>query len=150
MNNNPRKLLIRIIALVLGVLILSFIYFRLRPYLSGPYIENINLNNYLEIETYSLTIEARFEHTSAVSINGSPVILNERGEIQHTLALTPGHNIIELELSDDFGNSKNYTYTVISPASEKIYPPLYNEEESLEEPSEELSADQEPIENSNE
>ena len=126
--NNPRKLLIKVLTVVGILMVLLFIYSRVKPIINGPEYQYVNLQEISYQDEYVVSIEAQLIHTQEAKVNGIAVPINQDGNIRYLLALVPGHNIIELELNDNFGNTNISTYQVITPPSDKIYPPLYNEQ----------------------
>ena len=132
---------------VLALVILVFIYSRVKPYLQGPRIVEINLDPVSYQETYSAVLKAELTQSRSAKINTVSSPINERGEIRHVLALTPGRNIIKLELSDSFGKTKTFSYQIMTPSSEEIYPNLYNQAQEPHEENEEETLIEEPEEN---
>ena len=148
MNRDPRALVIKVVAVLIGLGIAIFVISRLFPYIQGPRVKEINVQSIQYQDSYHISIEATVRHTEQVRINSIPTALAQDGSILHTLALNPGRNIIELELSDGFGKTRNYQYTIITPSSDKVYPSVYNQAiETLEEPDEltEVSDDDQEI-----
>lgn len=127
MMSNPRKLIRTVLAVLVGAFILGFIFFRLSPLLRGPKVIEINLQEVQEQPTYMFTLEATVANTNVAYINGVQATVNQDNIIRKPLVLSPGSNIIELKLGDTFDRERIYTYEVITPPSEELYIPLYNE-----------------------
>jgi hypothetical protein len=122
---NPRKSLLVLITIVIAVLILIFIYSRTQGFIKGPQLESINIQEVQYQDEYSVSLEGTVIYTEELRVNGMVVPLNQRGDFTYLLALNPGRNIIELELHDGFENEVLLDYQIITPISEKIYPPIY-------------------------
>ena len=134
------------ITIIVGLAILVFMFSRIRPFLEGPRILSINLEESTYHEEYWIEIIAEVRNTESARVNGVTTSVNENKELRYHLALVPGENPIEIILNGDFKNNKRYLYHIITPSSEELHPSLYsmNEEEGEEtEPSGEAVTEEE-------
>lgn len=148
--NNTRSTITKLIITIAGIAILIFITSRILPYLQGPYISEINLEEEQLQEEYWFVIEGIAKNTETISINTIKAPLAEDGSFTHPFALNQGRNEIIIIVSDGFEDTKQYSYNIVTPTLEEFYAKLYNEavEADTEEETEpeELSTDQqEPV-----
>ncbi|NCT00037.1 hypothetical protein GW765_03615 [Candidatus Parcubacteria bacterium] len=127
MKNNRRTLIIRI-GIILAILLSIFIFSRILPFLLGPRIIDINIEEYQYLHQHSLNLEAKVAYTQSAKVNGVSSQLTQEGIMRHFLALNPGYNLIEVELEDTFGNTKKESFHIIAPDLENIKLPEDNEE----------------------
>jgi hypothetical protein len=141
MKNSSRTLVIYGASILVGLLILLFIFLRVSPLLQGSQVVAINLEPIQEYDEYIITLEAEVEHAESALINGIPVSINQDDRIVTSLALAPGRNVINLVLTDTIDNTQNFEYIIITPALDEVYTPEYNEAVSVyeQESSDELS-----------
>lgn len=58
-------------------------------------------------------IEGTARHARELRINGRPVTMNRDGSFKDEVVLSPGYNIVEVALRDQFDNQKVKTYHVV-------------------------------------
>lgn len=126
-KNNSRSLVIYGVSILVGLLILLFIFLRVFPLLQGSQIVEINLAAVQEYDEYAITLKAEVQHAESAEINGVPVSINQDNRIVAPLALAPGRNVITLVLTDTIDNKRSFEYIVITPALDEVYTPEYNE-----------------------
>ncbi len=112
MFNEPRKILFRALGTTLFIIILIFIYFRYSKYLKGPEITKINIEQYMVVENPSLIIRADIKNTKLVKINNHSIILKDKVKFDEIVVFSPGDNTIEINISDTFGKTKTYLYSI--------------------------------------
>lgn len=144
MRNSSRTLVIYGTSILVGILILLFIFLRVSPLLQGSQVVEINLAPVQEYDEYVITLEAEVRHAESAEINGVPVSINQDNRIVAPLALGPGRNVITLVLTDTIDNKRSFEYIVITPALDEVYTPEYNEAVSVYE---QASSDELPTTN---
>ncbi len=128
--HNPRKILFRSIGLVFFILILVFMYTRFQAYLKGPRMIQSSFDSYTSISRPSAIFFGTTKHTEGMNIDGRTITLDENGGFKEVMVFSPGHTIIEVQLTDTFGRERYYTYNVFA---QYEMAPERDEEEVLEE-----------------
>lgn len=122
MQNNPRKLVGRIIGLGFFVLIILFGFNRFGRYLEGPKIIDINLEQYSEISENPIKIEGRLKNTARLEINGVSTPINDDLSFSKTIVIPHGNSIIEIDIYDTFNKENNYQYWITHSGVSGTYP----------------------------
>lgn len=125
---SSRERIIRTALTIISIFLVVFIISRLYPLLRGPYIQDINISQYQEIEEHYVYIEARFNNTERVSINGVQGTITQDGRLRELIALNLGYNVIEIEAEDSFDNVRRYKYSIYTPSSEELNLDVYTQE----------------------
>jgi len=133
---NPRIFLRRIIFFIIIILLLVFIYSRYGRYVGGPGIKNISLDEINTSREGFVRVEGQFKNAKSAQVNGNILILDPEQGFRKDVALQPGDNIIDVEVTDPFGNTRNYTYHVFSQQDESEKPEP--EPESMESTEEDI------------
>lgn len=132
MTDNPRKVLILIIAVVFFGLIVIFGLNRFNRYISGPSLETISIYDYMAVDTSLLAIEGVAKNTSLIIINGKRISLTEDLEFKKKIVLPSGHSIIEIDVIDGFGHNKRYHYNISNNEIKKMFPKTLTEAQEIE------------------
>lgn len=97
--------------LVLGVV--SLVGYNMHDRIMGsPLIVNTVANG-SNIDSQFLSISGRAPHARELLINGRPVGIDRSGSFNDGVLLSPGYNIVEIALRDQFGNEKIRTYQYV-------------------------------------
>ena len=102
------------VAIVIGVLALYGL-FEAYPLLRGP---TITLATPLDGETIPngvVTIQGTVARTTALTLNGAPLLPDEKGAFSSTLAYPKGTSILTLAARDRFGRVITTTRTIYIP-----------------------------------
>jgi hypothetical protein len=123
MRYDPRKQVRRTLwGIFLGTIILYAI-FQMRDIIFGARLTVNTITDGEVVAEQLITISGNMRHASSVIINGNVVATNQNGDFTDELLLSPGYNLITIDVRDRFGKLIEKTYRV-----------LYNEE-TLAEPS---------------
>lgn len=136
------------VTIIIGAAIVIFMYSRIRPFLQGPRIVAINIEETTYHDEYWIEVIAEVRNTQSALVNGVTTSINQNRELRYHLALVPGENPIEISLNGDFETSKKYLYRIITPPSEELHPSLYSMNEEEEETDKALPETEAPIEES--
>ncbi len=85
------------------------------PLLSGP---RITLTSPTDGESFAdgfARIQGVTTHTEDLSLNGTPLLIDEKGRFSTTLVLPHGGAILSLTATDRFGKTENVRRTIFVP-----------------------------------
>lgn len=88
------------VIVVLGVL--AYALWRSLDYGRGPSIIVEEPSDWSSTSTSTIVVRGRIERANFISLNGSPLAIDERGNWSNTIVLFPGTNITTLEARDRF------------------------------------------------
>jgi len=144
MERNPRRVITTTIGILFFIFILLFGYNRFERYINGPEMVLISLEQYQVIDNFSMVVTGTVKNTQSISINNRPLILNQDNSFTEMIVVSPGLTIIEIDMSDSFGKTKQYLYQIYSTGETTDYYSTYEEtEQPIEE--KELSEEAEII-----
>jgi hypothetical protein len=122
--SSPRNFLVKIIIFIVLVAILVFIYSRYGRFIGGPGIKHISLDDFTSIRGGHVLVEGEFKNAKSARVNGNQLILDPQHGFSIDVALQPGDNIIDVEVTDPFGKTRYYTYHVYSELPESQKPEI--------------------------
>ncbi|MFT5179806.1 MAG: hypothetical protein ACI9GH_000125 [Candidatus Paceibacteria bacterium] len=96
----PKAKIISITSIAL--LLIIYILFNFRIFISGPQIEIIDPQSGSSFEDPFIVIRGKVKNISFLSIDDSPIFVDENGNFGQKLLLSPGLSIIELYARDKF------------------------------------------------
>ena len=85
------------------------------PLLRGPKLVIVSPTNDAAIATGVLTISGKAANTTALTIDGAPVIPDTNGSFSETLALPQGSSILTFTATDRFGRTVTETRQIFVP-----------------------------------
>ena len=106
---------IRSTAAVVLLLLLFYGAFKAAPMLGGP---TLTLSSPLEGQTFPdghLPIIGIAHHTEKLTLNGAPLLIDEKGQFSTSLDLPSGGAILSMTVSDRFGRSHSIERSVYVP-----------------------------------
>lgn len=121
MNKQPDvKKIIRISTLSLGIfLIISYSLFQAKNLILGP---GFTIDEPLDGQTLTeeeFTFSGNAHNVSSITLNDSPIFIDETGVFREKLIAPFGYSIMKLEVKDRFGRSKTeYVHLILK---EKTY-----------------------------
>lgn len=89
--------------LLIVVLIGSYSLFQARKIMSGPTISIASPHNGATVKDSLVFVQGVAENIKEISVNDKPIYVDEYGNFQEKLLLSPGYNIIKLKAKDKFG-----------------------------------------------
>ncbi len=105
---------------LLGISVLSLVGFNMRDRIWGAPLSIDTAKNGATITSPFLPITGVARHARELLINGRPITLTRDGSFNDTVLLSPGYNIVEVALRDQFGNQKVKTYHVVVRIPESV------------------------------
>lgn len=101
-----------------GFVVLAIVGYNMRDRILGTPLSITIAQNGSTVTTPFLPITGVAKHARELSINGRTITVDRSGVFDDEVLLSPGYNIIEVALKDQFGNEKLKTYQiVVSPPS---------------------------------
>lgn len=99
--------------ILLGIGVLGLICFNMRDLLIGAPIEVSATSDGATLSSPILPISGTARHARTLEINGRQVAVDRAGKFSDEILLSPGYNIVEVALQDQFGKKKVKTYHVV-------------------------------------
>lgn len=100
------KWIIRVVAVVLvALIILGYAGFAFRDIFRGPQIivnEPINGSSFA---SSSVAIKGVVDRVQSIELNGRLILIDEQGNFNEIVLLSPGYNVETLQAKDKFGRS---------------------------------------------
>ncbi len=116
MVTSPHKknLLIGISIVFFAIVIVGYGLFQARNLLMGPQIYLASPQNGATI-THSplVTIAGKASNISFISLNDRPIFVNEQGDFNEQLLLSPGYNTWTIMAKDTFGRTITKSFSLI-------------------------------------
>lgn len=103
-----------------GIAVLGFVSFNMRDILFGTplVIHTAQDGDTLSEEFLPVTGKAR--HAETVRINGRNVFTDRDGNFADGVILSPGYNVVEVTLRDQFGKERVKTYRLVLEEQEAV------------------------------
>jgi hypothetical protein len=105
---------------ILGISFIGLVGFNMRDSIWGTPLSISTVKNGTTITDSALPIAGVARHARELLINGRPITLTRDGSFSDTVLLSPGYNIVEVALKDQFGNQKVKTYHVVVRTPESV------------------------------
>ena len=116
MSYTTKQKTITAFALVTGFVLLSvlgFIFGNMRDLLFGAPLSVDTLSNGTTLSDGFLPVKGNAGHAKSVTINGRVVAIDRKGNFADGVLLSPGYNVVEIALRDQFGKEKVKTYHLV-------------------------------------
>jgi hypothetical protein len=89
--------------IILVTFIGSYSVFQARKIMSGPKISIASPHNGATVQDSLIYVAGVAKNIKEISVNDRPIFIDENGNFQEKLLLSPGYNIIKLKAKDKFG-----------------------------------------------
>ncbi len=115
-----RPLTLKQSALILALFgMLGIVLYNTRDILFGAPLRVTTLSNGMHLSESYLAVTGSAPHAKSVLINGRTIFINRKGEFTEPILLSPGYNVIEVGMTDRFGNTKAERYELVFTEEEK-------------------------------
>lgn len=107
---------ITIVAALTGlavILVLGFVFGNIRDVIFGAPLSIHTVSDGTTLSNGFLPISGNAQHARTVSINGRPITIDRSGDFTDGVLLSPGYNVVEVALRDQFGKEKVRTYHLV-------------------------------------
>ena len=98
---------------LLGVFVIGLVWLNLKDMILGVPLSIATAADGATIDTPFLPITGIAKHARALSINGRPIAIDRQGKFDDEVVLSPGYNIVEIAMKDQFGNEKQKSYQIV-------------------------------------
>jgi len=112
-TENPKKVIRNFLALGFFVFILLYAVLNTRFISRGISLSINGVENGKIYKEGSLEINGVAQHAKHVLINGREINLNQSGEFEDYLVLTPGYNVITISAEDKFGKVTKQIFDIV-------------------------------------
>lgn len=106
---------LRILLVAVLVLVVGYGTSEAIPLIQGPDITLESPVAHARTADGFVTISGIAHRTDTLTLNGSPLLIDENDRFSRTLLLPPGGAILSLAASDRFGRAKSITRSVLIP-----------------------------------
>jgi hypothetical protein len=132
MERTPRTVLITTLGILFFILILIFGYNRFGRYINGPEIVEISIEEYQTIADTRIEITGQVHNVQNISMNNRDLILADDKKFREIIVVSPGKNILEIDVVDPFGKEREYIYHIYSTQEKDTYPNSYSQAQELQ------------------
>jgi len=98
---------------VVITLVFGFVFGNMRDLLLGSPLSVKTASNGATLTDGFLPISGNARHARIVLINGRSVAIDREGNFVDGVILSPGYNVVEIALKDQFGKEKVKTYHLV-------------------------------------
>jgi hypothetical protein len=95
------------------ILVLGFVFGNIRDVIFGAPLSIDTVSDGTTLSSGFLPISGNAQHARTVSINGRPIVIDRNGNFTDGVLLSPGYNVVEIALRDQFGKEKVKTYHLV-------------------------------------
>lgn len=99
--------------LVLGIAVIALVGYNMRDRILGTPLIVSTAQSGSTLTSPFLPINGTARHARSLRINGRSVTIDRHGTFTDEVVLSPGYNIVEVALTDQFGNQKVKTYQIV-------------------------------------
>ena len=97
----------------LGIAVIGMVLYNSKDAIFGVPLTIATTSDGSTVDNRFLPITGIAKHARALLINGREVAFDRQGKFDDGVLLSPGYNIIEVAVKDQFGKSKTKTYHVV-------------------------------------
>ncbi len=112
-RDTTKKIIKISVFLTITLIIVGYIYFAFRDYISGPAITVSEPINGSTVFSPVTTIKGQALRIKDLSLNNRPLLIDEQGNFIEELLLFPGYNVALLTASDKFGRTIEYKLELV-------------------------------------
>ncbi len=87
--------------------------FNTKDLIFGSPLSIVTATDGTTVESAFLPVSGNAKHARDVRINGRSVTLDRKGNFADSVILSPGYNVVEVALKDQFGKEKVKTYHLV-------------------------------------
>lgn len=104
----------------LGIAVIALVGYNMRDRILGTPLIVSTAQSGSTLTSPFLPISGSARHARALLINGRSVPIDRHGTFTDEIVLSPGYNIVEVSLTDQFGGQKTKTYQVVFTAPQAV------------------------------
>ncbi|MDE2038314.1 MAG: hypothetical protein KGI69_03810 [Patescibacteria group bacterium] len=100
-----------------AAVVVGYAIWRSVAYLQGPEIDVLQPVDGATAPSTTVEVIGRAQRVSSISLNGSPISIDQSGGFRQTIVVFPGADFISLSATDQFGRSVSKTIEVYGTAA---------------------------------
>ncbi len=104
----------------LGICIIALVTYNMRDRIWGAPLTISTAPNGSTLTSAFLPITGSARHARALQINGRSVTIDRSGVFSDEVVLSPGYNIVEVRVTDQFGQQRTKQYQVVFTAPQAV------------------------------
>jgi len=104
---NVRKLLIRSVIALSLCAVAGYAYFEARQFLAGPCVTVTSPSDGFIVSDSPIIVSGNAQHISEITLSGNIIFVDEKGQFEQLVPLSPGYSVIEIKVKDRYGRYKN-------------------------------------------
>lgn len=105
-------------AVILGIF--AFVIGNMRDMLFGAPLSIATVADGTTLSEGSLPISGKAKHARELFINGRSILIDREGNFSDLVLLSPGYNVVEVMLRDQFGKEKTERYHLVLDESDAV------------------------------
>ena len=113
MNRGAKKIIQTIALCVFFILIISYAFFRSYDLIFGVKIKNVNITDGGSVTDSVIDVKGNAQNAVNLILDGREISIDQNGNFNETIALSPGYNIINIKAKDKFGYTDEKNYKLI-------------------------------------
>lgn len=102
-----------IVVALLALLVVGYTLYEVQRIVMGPKIIIDSPKNGITVSTSTLEISGTTKNINDISLDDRKIFVDEKGDFDETLLLSPGYNVIDMKASDKFGKMTEKILEVI-------------------------------------
>ncbi len=118
--NHQQLTLPKILLYTAGIALASLVFYNSKDMIFGAPLRVETVADGTTLEDPFLPISGVAGHARELAINGRSVALDRKGNFHDGVLLSPGYNVVEVALKDQFGNRKVKTYHLVVQESASV------------------------------
>ena len=112
-RNGIKKILKAGIISIIILIVLGYAYFAFHNFVNGPEIIVIEPKSGISTTTSSIKIIGKALRVQNITLNGRPIIIDDKGNFDENIILAPGYNVSLLSAHDKFGRTTEYKIDLV-------------------------------------
>jgi hypothetical protein len=108
------------LSIFFSILIIGLVCYNMKDMIFGSPLVITTARDGATVGSPFLPITGTARHARELSINGRPITVDRAGSFNDEVLLSPGYNIVEVALKDQFGNQKVKTYQIVVTVPEAV------------------------------
>ncbi len=113
MNTDAKKILKIVLLSVLLLFIVVYAFFTSKDLIFGVKITNVNIVDGSKVTDNVLKITGNAKNAVDLTLDGREISVDQKGNFNETIALSPGYNIVSIKAKDKFGKSDEKDYKLM-------------------------------------
>ena len=110
MTTDAKKIFRFAVFFIFFLCIIVYTFLRTKDLVFGVKIRDVNITDRAKMDKSVIEVKGNAKNALKLSLDGREISIDQNGNFDETIALSPGYNVVTIQAEDKFGHKDEKSY----------------------------------------